>query len=500
MAYQIDRYNNTTLATVEDGTVDQTTDLKFIGKNYAGYGEIQNENFLFLLENFSGTVAPSRPLSGQVWFDSGTNKLKFYDGNSWRATGGAIALTDAPTGQTAGDFWWDAANDQLYVYNGSSFILVGPQNAGEGVTQMISREFLGDDGATYSIIASTVEDQIVAIISPSEFTIDPSNAVAGFDVIHKGVTLVYTEDAKNGVTNDGANPNETHFWGTASNADRLGGAAASEYVRKATEGSPTSFTGTVEFANGGLAIGDNVNFKLTVDPTTGDAKIANDAGTNSKIIFQATNPSGTLTDVAYFSSLGLIPSQDNVFDIGTSSLRWKNIYGVNLKGTADQADLLRYGTGLYAQGSQTLSNNTIAVRTADGNIVANLFQGTATSARYADLAEKYSTAEELAPGTVVTVCTHEDHEVEAASRGTIAIGVVSTDPAVMMNSEADGQYIGLKGRLPVRIIGTVNKGDAVYVDDNGCASTAINGGSIVGVALESNSDEGEKLVECVLKV
>jgi hypothetical protein len=70
----------------------------------------------------------------------------------------------------------------------------------------------------------------------------------------------------------------------------------------------------------------------------------------------------------------------------------------------------------------------------------------------------------------------------------------------MMNSDAEGQYIGLKGRLPVRVIGPVAKGDAVYVDDNGCASTAINGGSLVGIALESNNDEGEKLVECVLKV
>jgi hypothetical protein len=70
----------------------------------------------------------------------------------------------------------------------------------------------------------------------------------------------------------------------------------------------------------------------------------------------------------------------------------------------------------------------------------------------------------------------------------------------MMNSDAEGQYIGLKGRLPVRVIGPVAKGDAVYVDDNGCASTAINGGSVVGIALESNFDEGEKLVECVLKV
>ena len=75
MAYQIDRYNNTILAVVEDGTIDTTTDLKFIGKNYAGYGEIQNENFLYLLENFSGANPPPRALSGQAWFDSANSKF-----------------------------------------------------------------------------------------------------------------------------------------------------------------------------------------------------------------------------------------------------------------------------------------------------------------------------------------------------------------------------------------------------------------------------------------
>ena len=66
MAYTIDRYNGTTLTVVQDGTVDQTTDIKFVGKNYAGYGEIQNENFLNLLENFSGANQPPRAISGQV--------------------------------------------------------------------------------------------------------------------------------------------------------------------------------------------------------------------------------------------------------------------------------------------------------------------------------------------------------------------------------------------------------------------------------------------------
>ena len=61
MAYTLNKYNADILTVVEDGTVDNTTDLKFIGKNYAGYGEIQNENFLFLLENFAGNNCVSRP-------------------------------------------------------------------------------------------------------------------------------------------------------------------------------------------------------------------------------------------------------------------------------------------------------------------------------------------------------------------------------------------------------------------------------------------------------
>ena len=53
MAYIINKTNGTQIAVVEDGTIDQTTDLKLVGKNYAGYGEIQNENFVHLLENFA---------------------------------------------------------------------------------------------------------------------------------------------------------------------------------------------------------------------------------------------------------------------------------------------------------------------------------------------------------------------------------------------------------------------------------------------------------------
>ena len=75
MAYVINLTNGGSLVTVEDGTIDQSTSLKLVGKNYAGYGEIQNENFIHLLENFSSANQPAGPLSGQIWFDSSVKKL-----------------------------------------------------------------------------------------------------------------------------------------------------------------------------------------------------------------------------------------------------------------------------------------------------------------------------------------------------------------------------------------------------------------------------------------
>ena len=66
MAYIVNRYNGTQITVVEDGTIDQTTDLKLIGKNYSGFGEAQNENLVHLLENFRGTTAPAKAIDGQV--------------------------------------------------------------------------------------------------------------------------------------------------------------------------------------------------------------------------------------------------------------------------------------------------------------------------------------------------------------------------------------------------------------------------------------------------
>jgi hypothetical protein len=456
MAYQIDRYNNTLLTVVEDGTIDQTTDLRFVGKNYAGYGEIQNENFLYLLENFAGANQPARPLSGQVWFDTANSKLKFYDGTKFRTTGGSEIATTEPTGLAIGDFWWDSSNDQLYVYNGTSYILIGPQNAGEGVTQMQSLEVLDTTGTSRGIIASVIEDEIVFVISPNEFDLNASTPLTGFNRIKKGITLKWTQLADAGVTNSASiTGRDFRYWGTASNADKLGGIAASEFVQK----SGVSFDSAVEFSSDdGVLIGADRDLQLLIE-SNNQAVIQNVSGQNSILKIKTTNSTGDITHMATFNSLGLIPATDNAFNIGTTALRWAEVHGVRFRGEADVALALKVGS-LISTPAVSASPNSVAVRDGTGNLAANLFDGTATRARYADLAEKYTTDQEYPIGTVMSV--GGTAETRAASVSDLAIGVISDKPAYLMNSDCEGQAIGLKGRVPVRVTGSVSKGQAIY--------------------------------------
>jgi hypothetical protein len=507
MAYTINRYSNATLTVVEDGTIDQTTDLKLVGKNYAGYGEIQNENMVFLLENFSGANPPPKAISGQIWFDTGNSKLKFYDGTQWRTTGGAEIAATQPAGLSQGDFWWDTGNEQLYAYNGTDFVLVGPQDAGEGITQMQSRSVRDTDNLTKSVITATVNDEVIFVISAhvgsgAGFTIDSSdaeNAISGFDVIRPGITLKNTTNATGGVTNT-----DHQFHGTASNALKLNGVAASSYVTTQA-GVPTVFTQLTNIqTDAGIAIGAGLDLKLYIE-NDNEGVIANEVGSVVKL---RANDSGTNKNILQLQPGSVLPGRNiantgvESITLGASGSEFTNIHATTFTGTATLAGALVVGGTAragYVGSAGAATPNTVAVRDGGGNLNAVLFQGIATSAQYADLAEKYTTAEELPAGTAVAVSYGDDAEVEPANASRHCIGVVSTDPAFLMNSEIDGQYIGLKGRLPVRVSGVVKKGQAIYAWDNGVCSTLATT-ALVGVALESSTDENEKLIECVLKV
>ena len=112
MAYTINNTAGTVLATVADGTIDTTTDLTLIGKNYAGYGEFLNENYVKLLENFANTSAPGSPVAGHMWCDTTNSLLKVYTGTAFKTVSSSTSSASTPSTSVTGDLWWDTTNGQ----------------------------------------------------------------------------------------------------------------------------------------------------------------------------------------------------------------------------------------------------------------------------------------------------------------------------------------------------------------------------------------------------
>ena len=584
MAYQVDKFNGTFLVSVDDGTIDTTTDIRFVGKNYAGYGEVQNENFLHLLENFANTTAPPKVITGQIWFDSGTKKLRYYDGAKFKTASGAEVGPTAPSGLQQGEFWFDTSAEQVYVWTGTEFVLVGPEAAPDlGASAVVSQVVKDSLGTNHTIVKFQSGGDVIAIVSKDAFTLNSTiNPITGFTQIKKGINLLNTNPTT-GVTST-----DHYFWGTASNSLALGGFSAEDFVRIGD----VAFTETISFGDAGFTLGDQNDIRLRIE--NGDeAVLENRLGNAVTVRIRLTDTD--LRDVAIFTPTAILPGTSNFYNLGSSTSKWATVFATTFNGaltgnvtgdltgvhkgnilsidntlsfdattrtflgsfegtltgsvignitgtatnslalnsligeqgavatsvairdssanltanrfigTADKVDRLKIDNTAtdtdvnYRSAKTTATANTIAARDSSANISANVFNGTATSAQYADLAEKYLTDAEYDVGTVVSV--GGDAEVTASKFGDRAIGVVSISPAFMMNSDLEnGTYIALKGRVPVKVIGSISKGDRLIASDNGQAikATFHQHSEVFAIALESNNDTGVKLVEAVV--
>jgi hypothetical protein len=178
------------------------------------------------------------------------------------------------------------------------------------------------------------------------------------------------------------------------------------------------------------------------------------------------------------------------------ALEWDgaNLYATVTSGPTRQT--VAYQSWVNGLADTAATANTVAKRDGSADLYANVFHGTATSANYADLAEKYVTDVKYAPGTVVMV--GGDEEVTAVTGPDCwVLGVISTNPAHLMNASANGQPIALTGRVPCKVNVAVKKGDPLYPDVDGGATNISNGRHPFGFALETTLVPG--LVECVVK-
>ena len=172
MPYIINNTNGVPVATVEDGSVDNSTSLTFVGKNYSGYGQTQNQNFYHLLENFSSSTAPVAPTTGQLWFDSSSAKRLnlCYDGKNFKGIANLInqktdpSLTMSPVD---GDLWWDATNKQLKAWVGTvaSWSVVGPLSGVEAVANWAPESILATDTKSYQVLIGYIGKDPVLVAS-----------------------------------------------------------------------------------------------------------------------------------------------------------------------------------------------------------------------------------------------------------------------------------------------------------------------------------------------
>lgn len=190
MAYIVNKYNGEELVVLQDGTLDTSTSIGLLGKNYVGYGEVQNENFVFLMENFAGINPPARPISGQTWYDSSNKKLNAYDGTNWISVGAAEATDTAPPNPAVGALWLKTTTKQLYIFTSDGWTLIAPEGSdGFGQTKIKSVILRDLNSVNHIVLIAYVNGVPQYIIASETFTINPLDQISGFDDLIPGINL-----------------------------------------------------------------------------------------------------------------------------------------------------------------------------------------------------------------------------------------------------------------------------------------------------------------------
>ena len=417
--------------------------------------------------------------AGNITVNNGTNLQVLLN-----ASDGAIEITRAAGGAYI-DFKNSTAEDNdarlqesggSINLNGNRILTTADEGSGNGIDAdtvdgIQGASFLRSDTADTATGVITLNDDLVfanRTTTDGHIQLYGGSGATGYAIGIEGSTL-YNRSGS------------LHRWYIGTYAD----AGTSDYMELSTSGLTVNGTVTatdVDISNS-LDIGNEV--VLTESTDRGDLLLIKST-TSSWGGIQISNSSneGLWSFMTDGATGGIYDDQNN---------KWQIQFVENSE------------TRLYHNGVEKLNTD------SGGVTVAGVMTGTATSARYADLAERYEADAEYPTGTVMIFGGEKEVTQSTSKMDRRKAGVVSEKPAYMMNSDLVetveyAPYIALQGRVPVRVIGAVRKGDLMITSSlPGCAEAWREEGdprygSVIGKSLVNKISSEEELIEIVVGV
>ena len=355
MTYTVKRTNGLNPIVIADNTIDNSTSITLVGRNWSNYGSLLDQNFLQMLENFANSTPPANPIAGQLYYNTDLRKLQVFDSviNNFKSIVSVFSSSAPLTTPIEGDLWLDTlvtAHPVLKCYtNANGWIVIGPPAGAAQLTSELLSDAAGNQipvlsmfisSKRYAILAPNVNQSWAYPFRPVEGTPPQQKPIAGFHTVYPGFNICSQDDVGN-----------NRFIGQATDSVLLGGLNSNQFMRTDVD---TSTTGTVNIINAnGLVQGTSDNFHLHSNNT--DTLFTSNIN-SARLRFQTTDANGVTRDAmsiqgnnsVYFNSDVYVANNFTVPGIVTSNLAVT--MGISVAGD------LNASSNLYVTGSAQIGN------------------------------------------------------------------------------------------------------------------------------------------------